>query len=163
MWRHTRLVATAATAVMIVLGTHRPASADGTLFAGAYLNPTRETLRGVAVGVTVLVAGLEFEYARVAEDTEAGTPGLQTGSLSVVVQTPTGRVTVYGVFGAGLFRQQLGATTSDSGTSLHAGGGLKIGLAGPVGLRLDYRVIAFGGEGEDRKRQRVYAGVRVDF
>lgn len=163
MWRSSRFAISVAAAAAVLLASPRVAHADGTVFAGAFLTPARETLRGFSVGMTVILAGVEFEYARVAEDEEARTPSHQAGSLSVLVQTPTGRVKLYGLLGAGLFRDQIGGATIESGATLHAGGGLKIGLAGPVGLRLDYRVISFSREGEDRHRQRVYAGLRVEF
>lgn len=140
-----------------------PARADITAFLGASLTPVRQPAAGLAVGFTILVAGVEFEYVRTAENLDEAAPGLQEGSASVFVQTPTGRVRLYGLLGAGLYREQLAGVTGDTSTSLHAGGGLKIALAGPVGVRLDYRIYTMRGREEDRQRQRVYAGVMIDF
>jgi opacity protein-like surface antigen len=46
---------------------------------------------------------------------------------------------------------------------LNVGGGVKINLAGPLRLRLDYRVFTLQGSQRDAKPQRFYAGVNLKF
>jgi opacity protein-like surface antigen len=159
--RHPRLIAAAVAAMLIAAPT--AARADITAFLGAYLTPTRQSVQGVSIGFKILVAGVEFEAVRAPEDVEKGQPEIQEGSASVLVESPTGRVKLYGLMGAGLYRMQFAGVAGDTNTSLHVGGGIKITLAGPIGLRVDYRVVKRNGLVESDTRQRLYVGVRVDF
>ena len=156
-----RLIA-AAVAALLLTGP-KAAHADITAFLGAFLTPTRQPVQGVSVGFKILMAGAEFEVFRAAEDLKAHRAEIQAGSASVLVETPTGRVKLYGLLGAGLYRELVGGVSGATSTSVHVGGGVKVTLAGPIGLRVDYRLINLNGRVEDKRQQRVYAGVRVDF
>ncbi len=141
-----------------------PARADVTAFIGSMVTPWSARTTGVAVGMTVIVVGVEFEYAASPEDASTLTPGLTTGSLNVLVQAPFAvkRVVVYGTAGAGLYRQQLGAAEK-TGTEINVGGGVKIGLAGPLRLRLDYRILTLRDAPVVGRPQRFYAGLNLAF
>jgi opacity protein-like surface antigen len=152
----------AAAALLLLLAHPRPACADGTVFYGSTLNPAAP-VRGVALGLTILVVGLEFEYTVSPEDAIDATPARHEGSASVLVQTPTGRIRLYGVAGVGLYRERLAGQTVTDGTLTRIGGGVKITLAGPLALRLDYRVTTTGRQVGNPSRQRVYAGLNVGF
>jgi len=156
-----RLIAAAVAALLLTAPT--AAHADITAFLGAFLTPTRQSVQGVSVGFKILLVGVEFEFVRATEDLEAHRPEIQAGSASVLVETPTGRVKLYGLLGGGVYREQVGGVAGDTSTSLHAGGGVKIALSGPIGLRVDYRLVNMTGRLEDKRQQRLYAGVRVDF
>jgi hypothetical protein len=66
----------------------------------------------------------------------------------------------YGTIGGGLYRERLGDLQETSfGTNV--GGGVKISLAGPLRLRLDYRIFTLGGDAQHRSVQRIYAGLTL--
>lgn len=151
-------------AVFLVLGVARPASADITGFLG--LSPTPETrgLRGFAVGFGVLVVGFEFEYSSIGENEDDGSPSLKTGSGNILIQTPieVSGVQLYGTLGGGLYRERLIERQETSfGTNL--GGGVKLRLAGPLRLRLDYRLFRLNGDPLHQTYHRFYAGANVGF
>jgi opacity protein-like surface antigen len=156
-----RLAAAAVAALLVTAPT--AAYADITAFLGAYLTPARQPVQGVSVGFKILVAGVEVEFVRATEDLEAHRPEIQEGSASALVETPTGRIRLYGLLGGGLYRERVAGVSGDTSTSLHAGGGVKITLAGPIGIRVDYRLVNLNGRAENKRQQRVYAGLRVDF
>jgi len=156
-----RLVAAAVAALLMTGPT--AAYADITAFLGAYLTPTRQPVQGVSAGFKILMAGVEFEVVRASEDVEAKRPGIQEGSASVLAETPTGRVKLYGLLGAGLYRDLVAGVAGDTKRSAHIGGGIKISLAGPIGLRVDYRLVSFSGRVEDKRQQRLYAGACLNF
>jgi hypothetical protein len=80
------------------------AAADATLFLGVNPTPSNRVVRGFALGVTVLVVGIEFEYASAVEDVEEGAPSLNTGMGNLIVQTPfpISGMQFYGTAGAGI-------------------------------------------------------------
>ena len=77
----------AVAAFIMVLLAPAAASADATLFLGTTTSPTHRTVKGFAVGVSLLVVGFEFEYASTAEDATTNAPSLKTTSGNVFVQT----------------------------------------------------------------------------
>jgi hypothetical protein len=156
-----RLIA-AAVAALVFTGP-AAAHADITAFLGAFLTPTRQPVHGVSVGFKILVTGFEFEVFRVSEDLDARRAEIQAGSASVLVESPTGRVRLYGLLGVGLYRELFAGVSGDTSTSTHVGGGIKVSLAGPIGFRVDYRLINLNGRLDDKRQQRLYAGLRVDF
>jgi hypothetical protein len=138
-----------------------PAVADVTAFLGATLTPSSRAVRGAAVGISLLVVGFEFEYASTAEDLVEGAASLRTGMINGLIQTPT-RTQFYLTAGGGLFREQLGAFSETSiGTNI--GGGIKLGLMGPLRLRLDYRIFHLRGNALHKNPQRVYVGANLMF
>ena len=139
-----------------------PAAADLTVFWGASPSPSTRSARGISIGVGLLVIGFEFEYGRISEDDLEGAPGLTTGMGNIVVMTPTTGVQFYGTTGGGIFRERWrDFSTTSFGTNI--GGGAKIGLAGPLRLRLDYRVFNLRGTPITKRVHRFYAGVNLAF
>ena len=66
------------------------------------------------------------------------------------------------VSGGGFYQEKLSAH-SDSGFGLNTGGGVKVSLAGPVRLRVDYRVFRLGANALNTTSQRIYAGINLKF
>lgn len=138
-----------------------PAHADITAFWGVSPTPERRSARGFAAGLSLVVVGFEFEYANTAEDLLKGAPALTTGMINGLVQTPTS-TQFYLTAGGGIFRERLGdARETLVGTNF--GGGVKLGLAGPLRLRLDYRIFNLRGSPLYTNPQRFYAGVNLTF
>ena len=143
------------------------ARADATAFIGVHTNPERQAMRGFAGGFSLLVVGFEGEYSSAGEDESAGVPSLLTLSGNVFVQTP---VPVFGTrfyltTGAGVYRERVDAAShQETNVTFNTGGGAKIKLAGPLRLRLDYRVLKLRGETRRPSAvQRLYAGINLGF
>jgi hypothetical protein len=139
-----------------------PAAADVTAFLGVSPTPSSRSAKGISIGIGLLIVGFEFEYAKIAEDEREAAPALTTGMGNIVIMTPTYKVQLYGTTGAGLFHERLrDFTTTHVGTNI--GGGAKIALAGPIRLRLDYRVFKLNGTPVVDTVQRFYAGLSLSF
>jgi opacity protein-like surface antigen len=139
-----------------------PASADITAFLASSTTPATHGGKGVAVGIGLVIVGFEFEYAHLTEDPVNAVPGLKTGMANVLVQTPNKGMQFYVTTGGGLYNESLrGNGTTSFGTNV--GGGVKIGLAGPVRLRVDYRVYHLSGSPLYPTPKRFYAGVNFSF
>jgi hypothetical protein len=141
-----------------------PARADLTAFIGANTTPANRQVRGAAVGFGLLVIGLELEYAFTPDDPAARAPSLKTGTGNLVLQTP---VPLFGfqpyfTTGGGFYHEEL-APHSDTGFGLNTGGGVKVSLAGPIRLRVDYRVFKLGSSALNPTSQRIYAGLNLKF
>jgi opacity protein-like surface antigen len=152
-----------ATAALVVMFP-ATAAADLTAFLGFSPTPHARPATGFAFGINLLIVGFEFEYSRTRERLDVGSaaPGLATTMVNGLVMTPTSRTQLYLTAGGGFFRERTGTETETSfGTNL--GGGVKIGLAGPVRLRLDYRVYNLRGNPQFRTPQRFYAGLNLSF
>ncbi|MGE3275597.1 MAG: hypothetical protein AB7O67_10825 [Vicinamibacterales bacterium] len=151
-------------ALLLVVSAARPASADVTAFVGISPTPENRALRGVSLGFGLLVVGFEFEYANIVEDTVEGLPGLRTGSGNVLVQTPieVSGVGLYATAGAGLYRERLD-TRQETAFATNIGGGAKIRLAGPLRVRLDYRLFRLQGDPLHQTYQRFYVGANLGF
>ncbi len=149
-------------ALLGVLAAPRPAAADLTAFLGLTTTPEVRAARGFSGGLGLLIVGFEFEYAHTPEDEDDGLPGLRTYSGNVLVQTPTPRVQLYATAGAGGYRETL-RETSETSVAVNLGGGAKIRLAGPLRLRLDYRVFRLQGSPRHDNYQRFYAGANLAF
>jgi hypothetical protein len=151
------------TAVCLALGA-ATASADITAFLGATTTPTSRQARGVAIGTGLLVVGFEFEYSSTSDDLDTGAPSLKIGSVNGLLQTP---FPIFGfqpyvTGGAGIFRERLGSF-SETGLAPNVGGGVKIELAGPLRLRVDYRAFRLGGDALYSPSHRIYAGLNLKF
>jgi opacity protein-like surface antigen len=148
----------------MVLVAPASAWADITAFLGINRTPSNRTVKGFAVGTGLLVAGFEFEYADTKEDLPTGGPRLQTYMFNVLAQTPIpiARMQFYGTVGGGGFRETLVAV-SETNVGINVGGGVKITLAGPFRVRLDYRVYTLRGSPLYAKPQRFYAGINLKF
>ena len=163
-----RPIARARDRVVIRLALSRavaPACADATAFIGANTTPSNRTVKGFAVGFGLLIVAFEFEYA----DHERGSwrplaPALKTGMGNVLLQTP---VPIFGfqpyfTTGGGVYRETLGRPRRPSlGTNV--GGGVKVSLAGPLRLRVDYRVFRLGSGALYSPAHRLYAGLNLSF
>ena len=176
MTRATRL------AIFLLCSTAIPraALADVTAFVGAWradmpFTGSADTRRalGAAVGSGLLVVGFEFEFAQTDEDINLLQPGIRTlmGNLLVQTPLPIHGIQFYGTAGAGVYQERFSDELSSGlrldnhfnvGTNL--GGGAKITLAGPLRVRLDYRVFVL--RNPDRaaeNAQRFYAGLNLAF
>lgn len=148
--------------IALLLLIAAPARADVTGFIGANLTPTNRRVLGGALGVGLLVIGFEGEYAFTPDDPKASAPSLTTGMGNVLLQTP---VAIFGVqpyftTGAGLYRETLG-THQDTSFAFNTGGGAKISLAGPLRLRVDYRVFKLGSDALYSPAHRIYVGLNL--
>lgn len=139
------------------------ARADATIFIGSTLTPENRTAVGGAIGVTLLVVGFEFEYSNTSEDLESLAPSLITGMGNILVQAPVGAIQPYGTIGGGFYRERLGELSSETHVGANVGGGVKISLAGPLRLRVDYRLFTLQGRPRHSKPQRIYAGLNLTF
>jgi hypothetical protein len=155
-----------ALAVLVAATVLVPADAfaDVTAFLGANTTPTTRTVKGVAAGVGLLIVGFEVEYADTMEQPAKAAPQLRTFMLNGLAQTPIpiAGLQFYATAGAGAFRETLGAF-SESNVGVNVGGGVKMSLAGPLRLRLDYRVYTLRGTPVYPRPQRFYAGLNLKF
>jgi hypothetical protein len=150
-------------ALFLALGA-TTASADVTAFLGATTTPTNRQAKGIAIGTGLLLFGFEFEYSSTSDDLDRGAPSLKIGSGNGLLQTP---FPIFGfqpyvTAGAGIYRERLG-TSSDTGLAPNVGGGVKIELAGPLRLRVDYRVFKLGSDARYSPSHRIYAGLNLKF
>jgi Outer membrane protein beta-barrel domain len=153
--------------VLALLLIPAPLFADATAFIGVHTNPERQTMRGFAGGFSLLIVGFEGEYARAGEDESAGIPSLLTISGNIYVQTPIPvfGTRFYATTGTGVYREEVDAMDHrETNLVFNTGGGAKITLAGPLRLRLDYRVLKLRGEPlRPSTVHRVYAGINLAF
>jgi hypothetical protein len=154
----------AVAALVLVSLTPAPASADATLFLGKTLSsPNHRSVRGFALGASMLVVGFEFEVANIREDATLHEPSLKTTSGTVFAQTfNISGIQLYVGTGAGYYRERLGADEA-TGLVFNNGGGVKVKLAGPLRVRVDYRIFNLRGNPQRSKIQRVYGGLNFAF
>jgi opacity protein-like surface antigen len=141
------------------------ASADFTAFLGVNPTPSNRTLTGLSGGFGLLIVGFEFEFASTKEDLDELAPGLKTYMFNGLLQTPfpIGGMQFYATAGGGVFRETLDEDT-ETNLGMNVGGGVKMNLAGPLRLRLDYRVFTLRGSDVRHERpQRFYAGLNLKF
>ena len=151
-----------AAAGLLILFMAAPARADITAFLGANMTPANRQVRGGAFGIGLLIVGFEAEYAFTPDDPRATAPSLKTGIGNVILQTPVAffGFQPYFTTGAGLYQEELG-THSDTGIGFNTGGGVKVSLAGPIRLRVDYRVFKLGSGALNSPEHRFYAGLNL--
>jgi len=151
-------------ALVMGLASARPAYADATLFVGANTSPANRVTRGFAIGAGLLIVGFEFEYADTTDDPTAQAPALRVGTGNLLIQTPFAIKGIQPYFetGGGFYRETLGVH-EDSGFTAGTGGGAKISLAGPIRLRIDYRVMKLGSGALVSPAHRIYAGLNLKF
>jgi opacity protein-like surface antigen len=158
--------ASVAGAAFLLFALAAPARADITGFIGANTTPDNRQTRGVAIGAGLLVVGFEFEYAATTgtDDPVTPAPSLKTGTANVLLQTPAaiGGFQPYFTTGVGLYRETLGEHR-DTSVAMNTGGGVKISLAGPLRLRVDYRVFKLGSGALYSPAHRIYAGLNLKF
>ena len=162
--RLTRLLI-ASTALL--LATASTARADLTGFLGVTTTPNNRAVKGFAIGAGMLIVGFEGEYADTSEDTVLGGPRLRTFMFNGLLQTPVpiAGFQFYGTLGGGVYNEALSTQASGDETSFgsNIGGGAKINLAGPLRLRVDYRVFNLHGSPRHNPVQRWYAGINLKF
>jgi hypothetical protein len=83
---------------------------------------------------------------------------------NVLLQTP---LPIFGfqpyfTTGGGIYRETLVAH-QQTGVGTNVGGGVKMSLAGPLRLRLDYRILRFGSGALHSPAHRFYAGLNLAF
>ena len=151
-------------ALALTAATPSLAGADATAFLGRNsAGDDRSVTRGFAAGVSLLVVGFEFEYANSTEDRTTGTPSLRTTAGNVLAQTfGLPGFQLYATTGAGIYRERLG-TDQETAFMLNNGGGIKINLAGPIRVRVDYRIFTLKGNPRHTNVQRIYAGLNLAF
>jgi hypothetical protein len=159
----TRLGTVGCAVVFSVLAA-TPARADITGFFGVSTTPANRQVRGGAIGFGLLVIGVELEYAFTPDAPLANAPSVKTGMGNLILQTP---VAIFGIqpyftTGGGLYQEELGLH-SQTGVALNTGGGVKVSLAGPLRLRVDYRVFKLGSDALYSPTHRVYAGLNLKF
>ena len=143
------------------------AHADLTGFLGVNPTPVNRSVKGFAIGAGLVIVGFEAEYADTSEDLVLAGPRLRTFMFNGLVQTPIpiAGFQFYGTLGGGIYRESLSTepngTETNFGTNI--GGGAKINLAGPLRLRLDYRVFTLRGSPRHTPVQRFYAGINLKF
>lgn len=163
-------------ALALLCASALPARADLTAFVGSQTNPGTRMTRGVAGGAGFLVVGFEGEYAQASGDDACAAaagcaPSVRTVMFNGLVQTPRGilpKVQLYATAGGGYYRVRFEPLDQQqTGFGTNVGGGIKISLAGPLRVRLDYRIFtltdAFESAGVEASSQRFYAGANIDF
>lgn len=151
--------------VVTLLGPTARAYADFTAFLGVAAKPSNRTATGLSVGFGLVVVGFEFEYSSARQDETTGAPSLKTGMFNLLVQTPRiSSAQIYGTIGGGFYRERLDAIEhQETNFGTNVGGGVKLGLAGPLRLRLDYRLFLLHGSPLYGRPQRFYAGLNLSF
>jgi opacity protein-like surface antigen len=157
-----------ALALAIVLAP-APAFADITAFLGINPTPLSRPVKGFAVGIGLLIVAFEFEYADTSDKladsaVEGDAPRLRTYMGNGLVQTPIpiAGMQFYATAGGGVYRESF-ESGSETNVGLNVGGGVKMKLAGPLRLRLDYRVFTLRGSPAHERPQRFYAGLNLKF
>ena len=140
------------------------AAADVTAFLGTTPTPSNRLATGFSGGIGLVIVGFEFEYSRTREDLDDLAPSLRTYMVNGLLQTPfpVAGMQFYATAGGGVYRETLD-DESETNVGINVGGGVKVNLAGPLRLRLDYRVFTLQGDARHSKPQRLYAGLNVKF
>ena len=146
----------------LLLAVPASAAADVTAFFGAGHKPKTRAAKGVAVGITLIMVGFEVEYSDISEKDADGAPRLRTGTINALVQTPTSGAQLYATAGVGAYRENY-RDRQVSSTAINIGGGLKLGLLGPLKMRVDYRLFKLRGDALYTTVHRVYAGLNTSF
>jgi opacity protein-like surface antigen len=155
--------------LLFTLASAREARADLTGFIGRTTTPVGRTAMGLAAGTGLVIVGFEFEFSSTSEDLNGAqpAPALKTYMFNGLLQTPIpiARTQFYGTIGGGIYDETLSTQPNNDqlnfGTNI--GGGAKITLAGPLRLRLDYRVFTLHGNARHSPVQRIYAGINLKF
>jgi opacity protein-like surface antigen len=156
-------------ASLLLLLTAAPARADFTAFIGVNATPSeaKRTVRGLALGTGLIIVGFEAEYADTKEDAILRGPRLRTFMFNGLVQTPVpvAGMQFYATAGGGGYRESFETEpdSNETNVAINVGGGAKISIAGPLRLRLDYRVFTLKGTPRHAHVQRFYAGINLKF
>ena len=158
------MMATGLLAVASLAAAPTAAYADITAFLGVG-HPDTRAAKGLSFGISLIAVGFEVEYSDISEKDTADTlaPRVRTGMVNAIVQTPTSGAQLYATAGVGVYRENLRADYQETNTTFNVGGGVKMGLFGPVKLRVDYRLFTLRGEPIKKTVHRVYAGLNTSF
>src|SRR6185295_7882486 len=150
--------------VVLLAALAAPARADVTAFIGANTTPATRQAVGGSLGFGFLIVGVEFEYSSTTDDLLSNAPSLKTGMGNLLLQTPVAffGIQPYFTTGGGIYRETL-ILHQDTGIGVNTGGGVKVSLAGPLRLRVDYRVFKLGSGALDSPAHRIYAGLNLKF
>ena len=154
---------------LVALLVPSTAAADVTGFIGINATPTtaKRMVKGGAIGTGLVIVGFEAEYADTKEDLVLNAPRLRTFMFNGLAQTPIpiAGMQFYATAGGGLFRESMSTEPDGNETNvgINVGGGAKISIAGPLRLRLDYRVFTLRGSPRHPNVQRFYAGINLKF
>ena len=157
-----KLVVLSLLTAAIVGLTPRDAAADFTAFYGFNATPSKRSAMGFSLGVGMMIVAFEFEYGRTLEDELDGAPSLTTGMFNGLIQTPTSGLQLYFTAGGGAYRERF-REFQDTAIATNIGGGMKMRLAGPVRLRVDYRIFSLKGDPLFPNPKRLYAGLNIAF
>ena len=140
------------------------AAADVTAFLGTTPTPSNRLATGFSGGIGLVIVGFEFEYSHTREDLEEQAPSLRTYMVNGLLQTPfpVAGMQFYATAGGGIYRETLD-DDSETNVGINVGGGVKVNLAGPLRLRLDYRVTRLVRDALYSPAHRVYAGLNLRF
>jgi opacity protein-like surface antigen len=157
-----KLARVAVVAALLLLPSS--AAADVTAFLGTTPTPSNRLATGFSGGVGLVIVAFEFEYSHTREDLDDLAPSLRTYMVNGLLQTPfpVAGMQFYATAGGGIYRETLD-DESETNVGINVGGGVKVNLAGPLRLRLDYRVFTLQGDPRHSKPQRLYAGLNVKF
>lgn len=161
--RCIRRVVVGILAICLLLGAPASAAADITAFFGAGHKPKTRAAKGLAVGISLIMVGFEVEYSDISEKDADAAPRLRTGMVNAIVQTPTSGAQLYATAGAGAYRESLRGGFQETNTGINIGAGLKLGLMGPLKMRVDYRLFKLRGNPLYSTVHRVYAGLNTSF
>jgi hypothetical protein len=151
-------------ALVVLFAVPSTAAADITAFLGTNPTPVNRVTTGFSGGMGLVIVGFEFEYGHTRENLEEFAPSLRTFMFNGLLQTPVpiAGMQFYATAGAGGYRERLD-DTSETHVGINVGGGVKMTLAGPLRLRLDYRVFTLQGDPRHPRPQRFYAGLNLKF
>jgi hypothetical protein len=169
-----RLLSRAAWLVALVLMNPVSARADATVLVGLTLVDALRPSYGFSFGYRPSAVGFEIEYLSTLGQT---TPGdYSAGGIfgSLIVQPVTiSNVQIFAVGGVGVWGEGFaGGKRTGVLNARNVGGGVLVALAGPLRLRLDYRLFLLGEVSEEevgaiapsRKHpQRIAAGLYFRF
>ncbi len=148
--------------VALTLLAPATASADITAFLGTTPTPVNRLTTGLSLGMGLVIVGFEFEYAHTRENLEELAPSVRTYMFNGLLQTPVpiAGMQFYGTAGGGVYRETLNCCQgiSETNVGLNVGGGVKVNLAGPLRLRLDYRVFTPAGQPAPREAAALLRG-----
>lgn len=116
----------------------------------------------------LVIVAFEFEAAHTSADIGQATPALTTGSVNVLLQTPIeiSRLQFYATTGGTVYRESLDDPRDprrETHVGANVGGGLKMRVAGPLKLRMDYRLFRLRGTPLQPTAHRFYTGATLAF
>jgi hypothetical protein len=155
-----RTLVTTTFAVLALFALPAPARADITGFFGFSPTPATRPARGFSLGVNTVLLGGEFEWATTSETAAKAAPGLKTYMFNGMLITPGRHAQLYLTAGWGRYRETLNAA-EETGNTTNVGGGLKIRVAGPLKVRIDYRMFSLRGTPSVKNPKRFYVGATL--